>query len=587
MAVCDKKLFGIDPAGGRLLWEHAHGGVVHPISSESLVPIPAGEGRLFLKLGMDETAMVKVVPKSAGSFAVETLWKKPVLRNTYVLPVYHDGFLYGLNGRTALTCVDAATGEQRWRSREPGDGFPLLVGSDLVVVTKDRTLHVGPASPEGWKERARLELFKDLVWTAPSFADGAVFARSHGEIARVEWRASAPVAAAASSGTAVPGPRFARLLDEVAGSSDKAAVVDRFLADVPSFPLLEWPDRVVFLYRGSADDMALSGDLVGERREDPMARVPGTDLFWYATRLEPDARVSYEYVRNFEERIVDPRNPRKVTGMRFTAKGPEKIEISSLTMPAWQEPAHLAEPPESRRGRMETVEVKSAAGPKASVQVYLPAGYDAGSDRLPVAYCFGGDTARDIGMVPRSLDNLLGRRVAPLLAVFLGDVDWGENKPKFEEAAQAEASFLAREIVPAVDARFRTRADARSRAAVGAGFDAWTAAYAAFHFPEVFGLLGTQSLTMLSSFEADLQKEVRAASEQPLQLYQDWGRYDLRGTREAWDMAETNRRFNAFLRERGYRPAGGEANDGFGWASWRNRTDRVFETLFPAAAPGR
>jgi hypothetical protein len=267
------------------------------------------------------------------------------------------------------------------------------------------------------------------VWTAPSFADGAVFARSQGEIARVEWRASAPVAAAASSGAAVPGPRFARLLDEVAGSSDKAAVVDRFLADVPSFPLLEWPDRVVFLYRGSADDMALSGDLVGERREDPMARVPGTDLFWYAARLEPDARVSYEYLRNFDERIVDPRNPRKVPGMRYTAKGAEKIEISSLTMPAWQEPAHLAEPPESRRGRMETVEVKSAAGPKANVQVYVPAGYDGGTHRLPVAYCFGGDTARDIGTVPRSLDNLVGRTVTPLIAVFLGDVDWGDKKP--------------------------------------------------------------------------------------------------------------------------------------------------------------
>jgi hypothetical protein len=43
-----------------------------------------------------------------------------------------------------------------------------------------------------------------------------------------------------------------------------------------------------------------------------------------------------------------------------------------------------------------------------------------------------------------------------------------------------------------------------------------------------------------------------------------------------------NRRFDAFLRERGYRPAGGEVADGFGWPSWRTRTDRLFETLFPA-----
>jgi hypothetical protein len=46
-----------------------------------------------------------------------------------------------------------------------------------------------------------------------------------------------------------------------------------------------------------------------------------------------------------------------------------------------------------------------------------------------------------------------------------------------------------------------------------------------------------------------------------------------------------NQRFDAFLRERGYRPAGGEVPEGAGWAGWRNRTDRLFEALFPARLP--
>jgi enterochelin esterase-like enzyme len=118
---------------------------------------------------------------------------------------------------------------------------------------------------------------------------------------------------------------------------------------------------------------------------------------------------------------------------------------------------------------------------------------------------------------------------------------------------------------------------------IGHGFGGFLAAYSVFHFPRVFELLATQSLAMLSSTEADLQKEIRAAEERPLRLYMDWGRYDMRGTRENWDMTETNRRFAAFFRERGYRPAGGEANDGAGWPSWRNRTDRLFQSLFPLA----
>ncbi len=203
VAVGDTRVFGIDPAAGRLLWEHAHGGEVHPIATESIVPVPAGDGRLFLKLRQDGSAMLRLVPRPDGGATVETLWTAPVLRTTYVVPVYHGGFLYGMSGRSTLTCVDAGTGEVRWRSREPGDGFPLIVGDDLVILTKEKSLHVGKASPEGWKERARLDLFHDLVWSSPGFADGALFARSQGELARVDWRkpetASAPAAPPATA----------------------------------------------------------------------------------------------------------------------------------------------------------------------------------------------------------------------------------------------------------------------------------------------------------------------------------------------------------------------------------------------------
>lgn len=52
--------------------------------------------------------MLRLVPGEGGGVQVETLWTEPVLRSTYVVPVYHDGFLYGMSGRVTLTCVDAA-----------------------------------------------------------------------------------------------------------------------------------------------------------------------------------------------------------------------------------------------------------------------------------------------------------------------------------------------------------------------------------------------------------------------------------------------------------------------------------------------
>jgi enterochelin esterase-like enzyme/outer membrane protein assembly factor BamB len=574
VAVGDARLFGIEPATGKVRFEHVHGGMVNDISVASAVPVPAGEGRLFVKTHGDKSTMFALSESPDGAVAVKTLWQAPVLRTTYSIPVYKDGHLYGMNGRTVFTCVDAATGEMKWRSREPGDGFPTLVGDDIVFLTKARTLHVGPASPTGWAERARLDLFQDLVWTAPSVAGGAVFARSQGELARVEWRTAAAPAAAAGSAAS---PTLARFLDEVGRATDKAAVVDRFLAGAANGPLVDPPDRVVFLYRGEATDVGIATDLIGMRREDPLRRVAGTDLFYYEAQVAPDARVSYSFVRNFEPPMPDPRNPRRVPG-------PGNSEWSSLAMPGWREPAHLVEAPEARRGRVEKVDFTSTLRPgaKAALHVYLPAGYDAASGRYPVAFVIDGDEARDKGLVPRALDNLIPERVAPTVVVFLGRFEWGEPKPRPEDTGRAGLELLLKEVVPLIDGRFRTTAEPASRAIVGAAWSGITALQAAFDAAGTFGALGLQSLAMLDSDEAELQPVLRTAAERPLRVYQDWCRYDAHATREAWNMRTTNARFNVVLRAKGYQPAGGEAPDGMGWASWRNRTDRLFEALFPA-----
>lgn len=577
VAAGETSLAGIDPATGTVVFEHPHGGAPGDISVGSAVPVPAGEGRVFVKTHPEKSTMFRLTPGADGKVAVDTLWSQPVLRTTYVVPVYHDGHLYGMNGRATLTCVDAATGEMKWRSREPGDGFPTLVGDQLVVVTKAQTLHVGPASPAGWTERARIDLFDHLAWTAPSVVGTAAYARSTGEVVRVDWTAAPAARPAPPAAATVGSPTFARFVAGLETAADRKAAVDAFLAGLPPGPIVDPPDRVLFLYRGEVKDVGLVSDLIGFRREDPLQRVPGTDLFFYEARVEPGARVSYAFVPDFGKPVPDPRNPRMVPG---AAPG---TEASSLAMPGWQEPDHLAEAPEASRGRLEAIAFTSAsrAGMKVPLQVYLPAGYDAGSRRHPAAYVLDGDGAVAQGLVPRSLDHLMPRRVAPAIVVFLGRVDWGSWKPRPQEAEAATIEALAGEIVPFVDARFRTRAEPGGRAVIGHLWAGGTALRLAFHEPALFGALGMQSLAVLDTDEAALRPLVREAGRGPARVYQDWGMYGHASTRENADMRSANRRFHAFLREKGYSPAGGEAKDGIGWASWRNRTDALFAALFP------
>ena len=55
----------------------------------------------------------------------------------------------------------------------------------------------------------------------------------------------------------------------------------------------------------------------------------------------------------------------------------------------------------------------------------------------------------------------------------------------------------------------------------------------------------------------------------------------MRSPHEAWDLAVENRKLWAGMREAGYRPAGGEVPEGFGWACWTGHTEELLAAIFP------
>ncbi len=573
VATGNQKLLGLDPASGKVLWELAFEGNQAAMGAPSLVPVPAGEGRLFLKHKGDASRMVRVVAEGA-SFRVEPLWTAPVLRGTYAPAVYHGGLLYGFTGRI-LSAADAATGEIVWRSREPGDGFLALVGDLLVVQTKAGSVHVAPASREGWREIARWDA-TEVSWTAPAFAEGSLFVRSMAALTRLDWRSGGPATSAAASAAA--SSAFDRFLTEVTAAADKKAVVDSFLAGTGTLPLIEWPDRVVFLYRGEAKDLGIAGEMLGARREEPMTRIAGTDLFFYEARVEPDARLAYRFVRDYDQRLVDPGNPRKQAE-------DDGSENSWFAMPAWRTPEHLAETPAERRGRLEEHEIdaKAKAGVKLKLSVYLPAGYDAGTATHAVAYHLDGASARTAGQLDRTLDHLIAAgRIEPLIAVFVEPVELGQVSSATEFMAQVEMSarIVAEDVVGFVEGRYRARPERQARALLGTGFNAYSALEVLMRHPGVFGCFGGQSVFLFESGLPEVAARLPKAAEHPGRLYLDWGSYDMRAVREGWDVGAANRGLAEALRARGYRPAGGEVNEGHGWSSFKNRSDRLLEALF-------
>ncbi|MEM7357416.1 MAG: PQQ-binding-like beta-propeller repeat protein, partial [Acidobacteriota bacterium] len=313
----ETKLFGVDAKSGEVFWEWAHGGGGGR-GAHSMTPVPVGKDKIFLA-HQDNASKVITLGESEPNgesetpgIAFDALWETRSIRNSYNVPVVHDGHVYAFSSRF-LTCVDAATGEAKWRSREPGDGFLIVAGGRLVIVTKNGGLHIAEASPEGYNEIAALPIFEDQSWTAPSFAGGSIYARSFGELARLDFTAGTLETHIEIASRGVQDSTFGKFLArvEAAADSEKAGIVDAFLDEQKSFPIVEGDRLVHFVYRG-ASDVAVAGDPFGARQEQPMTQVPGTDLFYHSVELEPDSRISYLFIKDYEEE-VDPRNPRRTT----------------------------------------------------------------------------------------------------------------------------------------------------------------------------------------------------------------------------------------------------------------------------------
>ena len=566
LAAGKSRLYSLEARTGRILWSFEHEGDERAMGGMTIVPVVAGEDRVFLMNKIDSSVMLQVA-RNDEEWGVSELWSNGALSKSYVQPVYHGGSLYGMNNRI-FTCVDAATGEIAWRSREPGDGFPIIVGDQLVMMTKPGSLHVIDATSAGYHEVTSIELFEEHSWSEPVFAEGYLFARSMARLARIDPGAAADGGAVRNAWFA--GTVLGRFLAGLEGQEDKAAAIDAFLAEHPDGPIVQDDGTAHFLYRGAAQDVGIVGDMIGYRREDPMSRVPGTDLFHYTIRLEPTAASTYGFIADYGDPVPDPRNPRKASGLFG--------DVSWFAMSAWDAPDFLDEAPSAMRGRLESVEWDSAIyeGQPRKAEVYLPPGYDASDARYPTVYVHFGKQALEQGGMKQALDHLLGTRVRPLIAVF---IHADEEDPRGDIRDDKYAEMVVDELIPKIDAAYRTIAEASSRASIGSGRCANQAMKLSFDRPDLFGRVGAQSaLTGLDAF-ADLSE--KGADVRPLVIYMDWGTYHMRSPHEAWSLVESNREVWAALREAGYRPAGGESPEGFGWPIWAGHIDELLAALFP------
>ena len=168
-----------DPATGTNLWKyHWPGG--HPHVSMPLV-IPGDRVLVSSGYGVG-SELLQVRKDSAGVFSATRIWKSNRLKAKFTNLIYRDGFIYGLDDGI-MVCLDAASGEQKWKEGRYGHGQEILVGDVLLVTAESGEVILLDPNPQASRELTRFSALKGKAWNPPALAGQYLLVRNEKEAA--------------------------------------------------------------------------------------------------------------------------------------------------------------------------------------------------------------------------------------------------------------------------------------------------------------------------------------------------------------------------------------------------------------------
>lgn len=178
------RLVGLTADRGEVLWEYPWRTDFDIHASQ---PLLIGENRVFVSTGYGTGAAVIEITAGAGRFSVREVWRSNRMKNQFTSSVLHDGFIYGLD-ESILACLDAATGELKWKGGRYGYGQVMLAGGHLIVLAENGDLALVRARPDRHEEIVRFPAVEGKTWNHPALADGILLVRNDTEMAAFDLR---------------------------------------------------------------------------------------------------------------------------------------------------------------------------------------------------------------------------------------------------------------------------------------------------------------------------------------------------------------------------------------------------------------
>jgi outer membrane protein assembly factor BamB len=179
-------LAGHDAANGAELWRYpwtTHQGI------NVAQPVVLPGDRVFVSSGYGVgCALLRIA--NNGMWSAEPVWQNNRMHCRFTSPVLHEGHLYGLD-EGILVCLDAETGDRKWKAGRYGHGQLLLTNGRLLILGEQGELALVDATPQGYRERTRFYALQGKTWNLPALAGGKGYVRNHREMACYDLAAPA------------------------------------------------------------------------------------------------------------------------------------------------------------------------------------------------------------------------------------------------------------------------------------------------------------------------------------------------------------------------------------------------------------
>lgn len=180
-------LVAVAPENGKLLWDFAW---TTSYDVNSAMPIFIAPNKLYLSSGYGVGAAVIQIDGSGDRFSVKQMWRSKEMKNRFNSSVMHGDYIYGFD-EAIFKCIDARTGEEKWKARGFSKGQLILADGHLIVLGEQGNLAIVEATPVEYREKASTQILTGKCWTVPSLANGRLYLRNQSEMLCVDLRASA------------------------------------------------------------------------------------------------------------------------------------------------------------------------------------------------------------------------------------------------------------------------------------------------------------------------------------------------------------------------------------------------------------